>query len=258
MRKKKTVFKGTVNGVEYDNFEEYNKALNEAVEKGGCISATSNISNMEYDDEQEECEKISRNNINQLPQLPQLINLDELNSEDNQLILNACDETFTVSTIDNIIKEFKNLSDEDKLAFYKQVRNTMQKLSKDKNNNESTINFLSRIIKASYKCDDDLEDNINRLQQMIEDDKNNLLKSAVDRASNENKKNICDDAALILGKEYDYYNYLYNEMRKYTPTTEEPTNKFSNIVSGKETIPTYCNDGCFRGLSKLIDEIFKI
>lgn len=75
---KKTIFEGTVNGVTYDNVQDYNEAINRAVAAGQPINASSNTSTV---DDITETDNAAGNDISLFPGFAHCSSLDGLNND---------------------------------------------------------------------------------------------------------------------------------------------------------------------------------
>lgn len=159
----KTVFKGTINGKEFNNVEEYNKEMRELLSKGESINASSSTqvvnetgagtptANIE-----EKIQETQKENIEEymLPYFddPEFHYLDDTISDDeneNSKIINDIINNLTVAK-ENILETLENMTLADIKEYAKTINNVLTKIRFDNTLNQEAIDIIDgRIAKHS-------------------------------------------------------------------------------------------------------------
>lgn len=160
---KKTVFKGVINGKEFDNVQAYNQEMQSLMATGADINASSQTS-IEDDDKSccdcencENCEKCQES-IDFLPYFsnPQEYYLDRLITEDGTTNDKNIEELkmFLTQTSKHILNSV-NKMDEHALENYKNdLKDVIKTLDSDKIDNKKSLDSLSKKISMLHYADE--------------------------------------------------------------------------------------------------------
>lgn len=153
---KKTVFKGVINGKEFDNVQAYNQEMQNLIEKGADINASSQTSIEDTDEcccgSCETCDKCqeSQESIDFLPYFsnPKEYYLDRLITEDGATNdKNIAELKMFLTQTRKYILNSINKMDEHALENYQSdIKNVIKTLDSDKIDNEKSLDSLSKKI----------------------------------------------------------------------------------------------------------------
>lgn len=208
----KTVFKGTINGKEFNSVEEYNKEMRELLSRGESINASSstqvvNETETETSKPLEESSEDSEEYTCMLPYFddPEFHYLDDTISEDeneNSKVLNDIINDLTVAKED-ILEVLEDMTLADIKEYAKSLNNVLAQIGSDNTLNQEAINIIDeRIAKHSEE--------IAKLQ-------NELNKFRNDRKA-------LVSAKKIINTMNNFYSDLVNETNKcsFGPTLDCP------------------------------------
>lgn len=184
----KTIFEGFVNGQQFDNVTEYNRALTQAIQEGKAVQASSRT----YTAEQE-AEKNIEGKSKSSKELPNFyigMNKDnyymDLMTGDKETDEYTLDQCYAVldKTFDEVVKVVDEM-DEEQLKYYKtRIEDILAQLENDKENTNKAVS--------------NLESRIEILKKELED--------------NEKKLNLCLSCEVINKEMIDYYQDLASEV----------------------------------------------
>lgn len=268
MNKTRTIFEGTVNGEKFDNINAYNARVNQLMESGEFVSATSST---RVEDITQEVEGIKE-------LIKEIERIDEKPMTAVKRFLPASDDSSYIDDImlsSDVQGEIAKLTD-DLYELSQEVidnipHNTRHQLETYLNAaldvNEKLIKDLKLTDAAIARKDDkiaDIENKIEKLKEQIEDLELEC-KNYVDEVM------ILDDAYQVIDTYLDFYDKVIGEVNE---AIEEKENECHCDGTGKCKCGCNCNCNCeckchevetdikevkpqrVANITKLIDEIF--
>lgn len=193
----KTIFEGTVNGTKYNNVQDYNQALLNAINSGEQVEATSHTSQVEDVESQSKTE-----NSLSLPEF----DLNTLNgdpSHDDLLIRAFTRNQISDSVCEAIIDDLNNASVEKREEGLNAYRKKLNHLKVASDTNDQ-----------AYEC---ILKDIASLEQQ--------------RAKKETQQNILDSSDDILTNEIDFYDRIIQTVEDTNKPTQpsETTNELDQL-----------------------------
>lgn len=227
----KKVFHGVINGIEYDNVAEYNKALADALSGGGPISVK-----MTYEDVPDEERKIEQEmedydkfvcDHNMLPDF----DLDLLtgdNCHDSNLIEAAEHDAFSETHMNEILKSAELLHKGFRDKYVDDVADILACTISDIEDNERAKAKIHTALAESAKIQKDLEARLK-----TESDRQDRLDAQL---------NICKNASIILARQQEFYDAIQKRLKGELPAgkavTREYDSKYGKIpVTSRITKP---------------------
>lgn len=261
-------FEGKVNGQTFDNVADYNQALQEALNNGGLVNASSRTYTSTEEPENEEQQALADLN----PEFQQLLDnydflpkvcvedLDKLGPNDNKDIIQDWTDRLGIDKAKRIVEYLNNCENEDILNKYRSAMAEIG-ISMKKLNSQNYV-LRNKVNDALKSLDVEMDNTNQRIlvaEAELKEAQNNLCNIKSRKNTVLGDKKIGDDAKTILDLENDFYAYIYN-------------NAFSSSTSG-DPVYSYCGDSpcscrtkearksdpdTLKALSKLIQDVFGV
>lgn len=186
---KKTIFKGTINGKNFDSVEDYNKEITRAIAAGESIQANSETSTVDEDEHE-----FSRCAIpcpgfewDDEYYLDKYVTGD---SDKDEILCHEANECVE-KMLPEIIDKIGTVSDKD-LEFYAEyVNNILYNITEDRMNNEEVLDNIGTEIKS-------LKDQIRKIEEKIKEQ--------------EAQKSVCMNAVKIMNLFDKSYDFIYDKV----------------------------------------------
>lgn len=188
---RKLVFKGIINGKEFDNVQDYNAEMNRLLSSGETnISASSSTSMVD--------EPVNEQKINKKPEKP-------FNIQDYLIFFNDnCEQYY----LDSLVSNDDALNNRNSSLASKVAASTYDKLVEDLNSNKHTVDELFSFVNI-------LKEIRSRIAQDSEDNRNTCdeLEKRIDQ--DKKKLDLLANAKPIINTLSEYYNAAFNLVRDY-------------------------------------------
>lgn len=259
-------FEGKVNGQTFDNVADYNQALQEALNNGDFVNASSRTYTSTEKPENEGQQALAEsdfqqisNNYDVLPKVD-VEDLDKLNPVDNEDLLQDWADRFSIYNAKRIVEDLNNCDNEDLRDEYRRV---MKEISDDLGRLFDQNDILQSKVDDALKSLDVEMDNANQrilvAEAELKEAQSNLcnIKSRMNVVLGD--KRISDDAKSILDLEDDFYTYIYNNAFCLPEPNESVCSCCGNSPCTCGTREARRPDpDALKALSKLIQDVFGV